>query len=332
MTKKQKKELKRIIIAIVIYAVLMLVDRLDLYPIHPNQWVTFLLFLVPYLIVGLEVLAGAVHGIRNKQMLDETFLMTLATFGAFAAGEYSEGVAVMLFYQVGEFFQDYAVNRSRNSIKELMDISPEIANVEREDGTIETIDPDEVEIGDTLVVKPGEKIPVDGIVLEGSSRLNTSALTGESVPRSVQRGLYKSSMAVIHKLQGKEGLLPLQKKQKNPISLPELQIIHLLLVDPFELAFIALDRFSRDLIRSEKRHIFGHTVTGNEGDKPAIMKGNQVISRFLLHLTLDTFLRTFIPLEMPADTDPFILIYIILFDDPMQEKIFSVLFDITKCA
>lgn len=188
MTKKQKKELKRIIIAIVIYAVLMLVDRLDLYPIHPNQWVTFLLFLVPYLIVGLEVLAGAVHGIRNKQMLDETFLMTLATFGAFAAGEYSEGVAVMLFYQVGEFFQDYAVNRSRNSIKELMDISPEIANVEREDGTIETIDPDEVEIGDTLVVKPGEKIPVDGIVLEGSSRLNTSALTGESVPRSVHPG------------------------------------------------------------------------------------------------------------------------------------------------
>lgn len=189
MTKKQKKELKKIIIALVLFFLLMLLEHSGILPeVFGNRWIMLVLYLVPYCIVGLPVVKGAVSGIRRGQMFDESFLMVLATLGAFATGENGEAVAVMLFYQVGEFFQSYAVGKSRRSISELMDIAPEYANVERADGSVETVDPDEVQIGDVLIIKPGERVPVDGVVKEGSSMLNTSALTGESVPRSAKPG------------------------------------------------------------------------------------------------------------------------------------------------
>ena len=189
MTKKQKKELRKIIIAACIFFPLLILKHTGVpAAVFGNRWVSLIVFLVPYFIVGGSVVKRGLLGIRNRQAFDEAFLMLLATIGAFATGEYSEACAVMLFYQVGEFFQSYAVGKSRKSIRELMDIAPEFANVEREDGTIETVDPDEVETGDVLIIKPGEKIPVDSTILEGSSMINTSALTGESVPRSAHPG------------------------------------------------------------------------------------------------------------------------------------------------
>ncbi len=189
LTKKQQKGLRRILLAGIIYAVLMILGHSGALPsVFGNRAASFVLYLIPYLIVGLPVLRGAVLGIKNRQLLDEQFLMAIASVGAFATGETSEAVAVMLFYQVGEWFQDYAVARSRRSIKDLLAIAPEYANVEHADGTVETVDPDEVQVGDVLVIRPGEKIPVDGVVTEGSSMINTAALTGESVPRSASAG------------------------------------------------------------------------------------------------------------------------------------------------
>ena len=180
MNKKQKKVLYRILIA----AALMLL--LALLPVEGV--LKFILFLVPYLIIGYDILIKAFKGIRNRQPFDENFLMAVATVGAIALGEYTEGAAVMLFYQIGELFQSYAVGKSRRSISALMDIRPDYANIENEAGELEQVDPDEVETGTLIVVKPGEKIPIDGVVEEGSSTLDTAALTGESVPREVTAG------------------------------------------------------------------------------------------------------------------------------------------------
>lgn len=179
MSKKQKKVLIRIIVA----AVLMV--ALKLLPLE--GYVEFVLFMIPYLVIGYDILKKAWKGILNKQVFDENFLMAIATVGAIALGEYTEGVAVMLFYQIGELFQSYAVGKSRKNISELMDIRPDYANVE-EEGKLVQVDPDEVEIGTVIVVQPGEKIPLDGIVAEGTSTLNTGALTGESIPREVAVG------------------------------------------------------------------------------------------------------------------------------------------------
>ena len=178
MTKKQKKNLYRIISALVIYVVLRIINV-------ENPYLDFFLYLIPYLIVGYDVLKGAIHGILNKQVFDENFLMAVATVGAMGLGDYPEAVAVMLFYQIGELFQSYAVGKSRKNISNLMDIRPDYANIEK-DGELVKVDPDEVEIGDIITVVVGEKIPLDGIVVEGTSSLNTSALTGESKPRSVK--------------------------------------------------------------------------------------------------------------------------------------------------
>lgn len=178
MTKKQKKNLYRIISALVFYAALRIVNI-------ENPYLDFFLYLIPYLIVGYDVLKGALHGILNKQVFDENFLMAVATVGAIGLGEYPEAVAVMLFYQIGELFQSYAVGKSRKNISNLMDIRPDYANIEK-DGELVKVDPDEVAIGDIITVVVGEKIPLDGIVVEGTSSLNTSALTGESKPRSVK--------------------------------------------------------------------------------------------------------------------------------------------------
>ncbi len=178
MTKKQKKNLYRIISALVIYVVLRIINV-------ENPYLDFFLYLIPYLIVGYDVLKGAIHGILNKQVFDENFLMAVATVGAIGLGDYPEAVAVMLFYQIGELFQSYAVGKSRKNISNLMDIRPDYANIEK-DGELVRVDPDEVEIGDIITVVVGEKIPLDGIVVEGTSSLNTSALTGESKPRSVK--------------------------------------------------------------------------------------------------------------------------------------------------
>ena len=180
MNKKQKKVLIRIIIA----AVLMVV--LKLLPV--DGWLEFVLFLVPYLTIGYDILKKAGKGIKNRQPFDENFLMAVATLGAIALGDYVEGASVMLFYQIGELFQSYAVGKSRRNISDLMDIRPDYANLENEDGEVEEVDPDEVEIGSVIMVKPGEKIPIDGIIIEGSSALDTAALTGESVPRDVKCG------------------------------------------------------------------------------------------------------------------------------------------------
>lgn len=181
MNKKQKRVLIRIIISIALVIGLQFVP-FELMPYH--QVISFLCYMIPYLVIGYDILKKAWKGICRKQVFDENFLMAVATVGAILLGDYKEGVAVMLFYQIGELFQSYAVGRSRKNISELMDIRPDYANLER-DGKLEKVDPDEVEIGSVIVVKPGEKIPLDGIVLEGTSTLNTSALTGESIPREV---------------------------------------------------------------------------------------------------------------------------------------------------
>lgn len=179
MNKKQKKVCVRIIIT----AVLMIV--LSLLPV--DGWLRLILFLIPYLVIGYDILKKAFKGILNRQVFDENFLMAIATIGAIVLGNYTEGVAVMLFYQIGELFQSYAVGKSRRNISGLMDIRPDYANIER-DGKLEKVDPDEVEVGTIIVVQPGEKVPIDGIVTEGSTTLNTSALTGESLPREVVAG------------------------------------------------------------------------------------------------------------------------------------------------
>lgn len=179
MTRKQKKVLIRIITA----AILMVV--LHFLPV--DGWLSLFLYMIPYLIIGYDILRKAVLGIVHGEVFDENFLMAIATVGAIGLGEYTEGVAVMLFYQIGELFQSYAVGKSRRNITALMDIRPDYANIEK-DGAIEQVDPDEVEIGQTIIVRPGEKIPIDGVIIEGSSTLNTSALTGESVPRDAECG------------------------------------------------------------------------------------------------------------------------------------------------
>ena len=177
MNKKQKKVLVRIIAA----AVLLVVFS----QISVNPYLKFALFMIPYLIIGYDILKKAFKGIMNRQIFDENFLMAVATVGAIALGDYKEGTAVMLFYQIGELFQSYAVGKSRKNISELMDIRPDYANVER-NGQVEKVDPDEVEIGSIIMVRPGEKVPIDGVIVEGTSTLNTSALTGESLPREVK--------------------------------------------------------------------------------------------------------------------------------------------------
>ncbi len=205
-TAKQKKELKRIIIAGVMFFALLFIEHVVLgrlahtvppenpaqsapaTPVLASMIIVDLLYLVPYFIVGWDVLRKCLHGIKNKQLFDENFLMTIATLGAFGCGEIAEAVAVMLFYQVGEFFQDYAVGKSRTAISDLMDIAPDFANRESDGGEIEVIDPDDIEVGDILIVKPGEKIPTDALVVEGHGLINTSALTGESMPREVNAG------------------------------------------------------------------------------------------------------------------------------------------------
>ena len=189
MSEKLKKERNRVAVSVAFFLLLILVEKVKLIPILNEHPLLFLpLYLIPYFISGSNVVRECLLGIKNRRPFDEALLMTIATVGAFFAGEFAEAVAVMVFYQVGELFQSYAVGRSRASIKELMDIVPEYANVEREDGSIETVDPDEVKIGDILLIKAGEKVPVDGIVRSGESMVNTAALTGESVPRSVFPG------------------------------------------------------------------------------------------------------------------------------------------------
>ena len=178
MTKKQKKAMIRIIIAVV------LVGLISLLPV--KGYIRFALFMIPYLVIGYDILRKAVKGIMNRQVFDENFLMAVATIGAIALGDYTEGVAVMIFYQIGELFQSYAVGKSRRNISELMDIRPDYANVETENGELEQVDPDEVEIGSVIVVQPGEKVPIDGVIIEGKSTLNTSAMTGESLPREAE--------------------------------------------------------------------------------------------------------------------------------------------------
>ncbi len=184
MNKKQKKMLVRILTS----AALMIL--LNFVPV--TGYVRFVLYLAPYLIIGYDILLKAAKGIKNRQPFDESLLMAIATIGALIIaitgdGDYVEAIAVMLFYQIGEWFQSYAVGKSRRNISELMDIRPDYANIERE-GKLEQVDPDEVEIGSVIVVQPGEKVPIDGVILEGSSSLNTSALTGESLPREAQPG------------------------------------------------------------------------------------------------------------------------------------------------
>ena len=179
MSKKQKKMLTRIIIAFVLIAVLSVLSV--------DGYLEFALYMIPYLVIGYDILIKAFKGIRNKQVFDENFLMAVATIGAILLKDYKEGTAVMLFYQIGELFQSYAVGKSRRNITELMDIRPDYANIEK-DGELEQVDPDEVEVGTVIVVQPGEKVPIDGVIEEGSSTLNTSALTGESVPREAAAG------------------------------------------------------------------------------------------------------------------------------------------------
>ena len=181
MNKKQKKVLIRIIAAALMMAVLLLL------PLEEGSWIRFVLFLIPYFTIGYDILKKAFKGIKNKQVFDENFLMAVATIGAMVLGEYTEGVAVMLFYQVGELFQSYAVGKSRRNISQLMDIRPDFANI-MVDGQLTQVDPDEVEIGSEIIVQPGEKIPIDGVVIDGTATLDTAALTGESVPRSAKPG------------------------------------------------------------------------------------------------------------------------------------------------
>ena len=179
MNKKQKKMLIRVIVASVLVVVLSMLPL--------EGYLRAVLFLIPYFVIGYDILRKAWKGIRNRQVFDENFLMAIATVGAICLGDFKEGTAVMLFYQIGELFQSYAVGKSRRNISELMDIRPDYANVER-DGNLEQVDPDEVEVGSVIVVQPGEKVPIDGIIIEGSTTLNTSALTGESLPREAKEG------------------------------------------------------------------------------------------------------------------------------------------------
>ena len=185
MTKKQKKSLQQILIALALVILLKLL--LGVLPALPTP-VELLLYLIPYFVVGKDVLRKAIKGVKNRQPFDECFLMAVATVGAFALGDYVEGCAVILFYQIGELFQSVAVGKSRQSISSLMDIRPDYANVEDEDGKLEQVDPDDVEVGTVIVVQPGERVPIDGVIVEGTSALNTAALTGESLPRDVQAG------------------------------------------------------------------------------------------------------------------------------------------------
>ena len=180
MNKKQKKMLVRILAAV---ALLVLLAVLSV----PEGPVRLILYLIPYLVIGYDILLKAWKGICNRQVFDENFLMAVATVGAMILGDYKEGTAVMLFYQIGELFQSYAVGKSRRNISQLMDIRPDYANIEGEHG-LERVDPDEVEVGTIIVVQPGEKVPIDGVVTEGKAALNTSALTGESLPRDVKPG------------------------------------------------------------------------------------------------------------------------------------------------
>ena len=184
MNKKQKCLLWRIIIAAIFFVPLYLISE-EFFKVRLPKWALLILCLIPYLLVGYDILRKAFLGIKHGQVFDENFLMTVATIGAIVLGEYGEGVAVMLLYQVGELFQSYAVGKSRRNITELMDIRPDYANIEV-DGELTQVDPDEVEVGSIIVVQPGEKVPLDGVVEEGSSSLNTSALTGESLPRKVE--------------------------------------------------------------------------------------------------------------------------------------------------
>ena len=185
MTKKQKKSLQQILIALALVILLKLL--LGVLPALPTP-VELLLYLIPYFVVGKDVLRKAIKGVKNRQPFDECFLMAVASVGAFALGDYVEGCAVILFYQIGELFQSVAVGKSRQSISSLMDIRPDYANVEDEDGKLEQVDPDDVEVGTVIVVQPGERVPIDGVIVEGTSALNTAALTGESLPRDVQTG------------------------------------------------------------------------------------------------------------------------------------------------
>ena len=183
MSKKQKKVLVRIIVALVLLAGVILLDKLALLP----QWAMIVLYLVPYFVIGYDILWKALKGIKNRQVFDENFLMAVATVGALCLQEFKEGVAVMLFYQIGELFQSVAVGKSRKNIAALMDIRPDYANL-MVDGKLEQVDPDDVEVGTEIVVDPGEKVPIDGVIVEGNTTLNTGALTGESVPRDAKKG------------------------------------------------------------------------------------------------------------------------------------------------
>ena len=190
MNKKQKKNLIRIIISAVLLIAFHFIPKAVL---PEKSIVRFIIYLIPYLVVGYDVLIKAFKGIKNKQAFDEYLLMAIATIGAmalglFKTGDYVVAVAVMLFYQIGEWFQSYAVGKSRRNISDLMDIRPDYANIENEDGSLEQVDPDEVEVGSIIVVQPGEKIPIDGIIVDGNATLNTAALTGESKPRDVEKG------------------------------------------------------------------------------------------------------------------------------------------------
>ena len=191
MNKKQKKMRNRIILSLIFMIALVILGKLvDFNRITGGFIIQLVLWMIPYMIIGYDILKKAGKGILNHQVFDENFLMAIATVGAIVielvekSGDYTEAVAVMLFYQIGELFQSYAVGKSRRNISELMDIRPDYANMEI-DGTLQQVDPDEVAIGSVIVVQPGEKVPIDGIVVEGTSSLNTSALTGESVPRQV---------------------------------------------------------------------------------------------------------------------------------------------------
>ena len=183
MSKKQKKVLVRIIVALVLLAGVILLDKLALLP----QWAVIVLYLVPYFVIGYDILWKALKGIKNRQVFDENFLMAVATVGALCLQDFKEGVAVMLFYQIGELFQSVAVGKSRKNIAALMDIRPDYANL-MVDGKLEQVDPDDVEVGTEIVVDPGEKVPIDGVIVEGNTTLNTGALTGESVPRDAKPG------------------------------------------------------------------------------------------------------------------------------------------------
>lgn len=187
MSSKQKKTLIRIIVSFIIFVPLFVLEHLGVFDKLPDEWILGGIYLVPYIIIGYDIIIKAARNISHGQVFDENFLMMIATFGAFGVKEFEEAVAVMLFYQVGELFQGYAVGKSRQSISEMMDICPEYANIE-ENGELKQVDPDDVEIGSIIVIKPGEKVPLDGVIIEGNSMLDTAALTGESVPRSAKAG------------------------------------------------------------------------------------------------------------------------------------------------